>query len=87
VVRSGLLKKSLKEVYQRPCLALANARGSSNVLHVRATHFLAVTLVVVSRSHNPLRKPLSPFLAALGILDGDVGWCHVAAVGDHFPTA
>jgi hypothetical protein len=86
VVAAGLLSKSLKVVYQRLCLVLANACGSSDVLHVEAARFLVVIVVIVSHGWNPLRTLLSPLLAALGILDGDIGWHH-AATGDHFPAA
>jgi hypothetical protein len=63
--------------------------GGHNALLIRAIHFFVVVLVVV-RGYNPLRVPLSPLLAALGILlgalDGDVGWWHSAATGGCLPV-
>jgi hypothetical protein len=87
VVQAGLLEKSLEVVYQRPCLALTTMRSCSDTLHVGVGFFLVIAIVIVSCGCNPLRMPLSPLLAALGVLDGGVGWCRFAATGDPFPTA
>jgi hypothetical protein len=84
---AGLLNKSLDVVCQRPHLGLASTCGSSEALHVGATHFFLVIVVVVGHGHNPLRVPLLPLLAALVILDNNAGWHHFAAAGDRFPTA
>jgi hypothetical protein len=90
MLRACLLKKSLEVVCWWPCLALATACSSRDVLHVGVIHFLFI-IVVVGHGSNPLRVPLSPLLAALGILlgalDGDAGWCHVGAARGHFPAA
>jgi hypothetical protein len=87
LVRAGLFEKSLEVARQRSCLMFATARGGSNALHVGAAHFLIVVVVAVSRVCNPLRVPLLPLLAALGILDGDARWHRFDAVEDCFPTA
>jgi hypothetical protein len=87
MVRAGLLKKSLEVVCQRPRLVLATARGGNDALHVRVVCFLVVIIIViVGRGHNPLRAPLSPLLATLGILDSGIGWCRFAAAEDRFPA-
>jgi hypothetical protein len=58
MVWAGLLNKSLDVVCQRPHLGLASTCGSSEALHVGATHFFLVIVVVVGHGHNPLRVPL-----------------------------
>jgi hypothetical protein len=64
MLRACLLKKSLEVVCWWPCLALATACGSRDVLHVGVIRFLFI-IVVVGHGSNPLRVPLSPLLAAL----------------------
>jgi hypothetical protein len=70
VVQVGLLKESLEVVYRRPHLLPATVHGSDDAPQVRATEFLVIVVIVVSRGHNPLRTLLAPLLAALGALLG-----------------
>jgi hypothetical protein len=93
VVRVDLLEESLEVVCRWPHLAFDNVSSNHNILHVKVVHFLIIIIVViiVNRSYNPLRAPLLPLLATLGVLlgtlDGDVGWRCVAATGDCFPAS
>jgi hypothetical protein len=60
---------------------LATARGGHDAPQAGVICFLVV--VIIRHSHNPLSAPLTPLHVALGaplgISDGGVGWCHVAA--------
>jgi hypothetical protein len=84
MVWAGLLEKFPEVVCQGPCLVLAIACSGSNLLHVGCARFLVIIVVVVGPGQNPLRVPLSPLLSALGVLDGDIGWCRFVAAGDCF---
>jgi hypothetical protein len=78
MVQTGLFEESPVVVCRRPRLVLTTACGGCNVPHTGATYFL-----VIGCGHNLLRTLLVPLLAALGlvlgIVDGDVEWCFLAA--------
>jgi hypothetical protein len=82
----GLLDESLEVVCRRAHLALATARGGHNLRHAGVICFLVLDVILVSHSHNPLRPPLMPLHATLGvppsILDGSVGWRRVTTAWD-----
>jgi hypothetical protein len=89
VVWVGLLEESLEVVFWRPCLMLATTCGSHDVPHVGVIDFLVN--VIIGHGHNPQRTPLKPLLftlgTILGILDGDIRWCHLATSWGCYLTA
>jgi hypothetical protein len=91
VVQTGLLKESLEVVCWRSRLALDSVPGDHDALLVGHIHFFVIVVTVAGRGCNPLRMPLSPLLAALGVLlcafDGDGGLHRLAIARDRFPAA
>jgi hypothetical protein len=89
MVRAGLLKESLKVVCQWLRLMLDTTTGGRNALHAGVVHLIVVVVVVVNCVCDPLRAPILPLLATLGVLlgalNGDVGWRCIAAAKDHCP--
>jgi hypothetical protein len=58
------------------------------VARVRAAYLPVVAIVVLGHSCGPLRVLLSPLLAALlGVVDGNVGRCLLAAAWGHLPAS
>jgi hypothetical protein len=91
VVRAGPHDESLEVVCRRLRLVLDIVSGSHDVCHVGVVCIFVIVIIVVGYGCDPLRAPLLPILSTLdillGALDGDVGWHHLAAVGDRFPAA
>jgi hypothetical protein len=73
--------RTLKAVYQ----------SAVPSIHARAIRFLVIIIFVVGRDCNPLGAPLSPLLAALGILlhtlDDYAGWHRLATTRVRFLDA
>jgi hypothetical protein len=89
MVWTGILKESLKVICQQLRMALDIAPDGRNTLFIGTLRFF-FNVVVVGCGCNPLRAPVSPLLAALGVLaalDGDAGWHCLAVIGDHFPAS
>jgi hypothetical protein len=90
MVQTSHLEEFLKIVIGLPRLVLEVTLCDCNIPLVRTVCFLVV-VVIANSDCDPPGVSLSPHFAVLGAFlsafAGGFRWCHLAAVGGHFPIA